>query len=127
MALNGAIVPVAYLVRAKVKHPAWQTTAKGLTGLFILPMLWGIETTIAYRRFGTRTAIAVAAAGPIGGVAWIAWRVRWLRWRRTAASLEWFRRPDEALTAARNSREAVLEQVTALAGEPAITRIREQA
>jgi hypothetical protein len=127
MVLNGAIVPVAHLVKAKVKHPAWQTTAKGLTGLFLLPMLWGTETTIAYRRFGARTAIAVAAAGPIGGAAWIAWRVRWLRWRRTVASLEWFRRPDQALAAARTSRETVLEQVTALVGEPAIARIRAHA
>lgn len=127
MALNGAIVPVVHLVRAKVKHPAWQTTAKGLTGLFLLPTLWATETTIAYRRFGGRTAIAVAAAGPIGGAAWIAWRVRWLRWRRTAASLEWFRRPDEVLAAARASREAVLEHVAALVGEPAIARIRAEA
>jgi glycerol-3-phosphate O-acyltransferase/dihydroxyacetone phosphate acyltransferase len=127
MVLNGAIVPVAHLVKARVKHPAWQTTAKGLTGLFLLPMLWGTETTIAYRRFGARTAIAVAAAGPIGGAAWIAWRVRWLRWRRTAASLEWFRRPDEALAAARASREAVLEHVAALVGEPALARIRAEA
>jgi hypothetical protein len=127
MALNGPIVPVVHLVRAKVKHPAWQTTAKGLTGLFILPTLWATETTIAYRRFGGRAALAVAAAGPIGGAAWIAWRVRWLRWRRTLASLEWFRRPDEALTAARASRIAVLEQVETLVGEPAITRIRAEA
>jgi hypothetical protein len=66
----------------------------------------------------------VAAAGPIGGIAWIAWRVRWLRWRRTVASLEWFRRPDAALAAARSSREAVLEQVGDLVGEPAVARAR---
>ncbi len=122
--LNGAMVPAVNLVRARVKHPAWQTTAKGLTGLFLLPTLWATETTIAYRRFGGRTALAVAVAGPLGGVAWIAWRVRWLRWRRTAASLEWFRRPDAALAAARASREEVLERVAELVGEPAIVRIR---
>ncbi len=122
--LNGAIVPAIHLVRAKVKHPAWQTTAKGLTGLVLLPTMWATETTIAYRRFGGRVALAVAAAGPIGGMAWIAWRARWLRWRRTAASLEWFRNPDEALAAARASREDVLEQVAALVGQPAIVRIR---
>ncbi len=64
MALNGAIVPAIQLVRSKVKHPAWQMTAKGLTGLVLLPTMWATETTIAYRRFGGRAALAVAAAGP---------------------------------------------------------------
>ncbi len=127
MVLNGPIVPAVKLVSARIKHPAWQTTAKGLTGFVLLPTLWATETTIAYRRFGGRVAFAVAAAGPIGGMAWIAWRVRWLRWRRTAASLEWFRRPDEALAAARTSREDVLAQVTSLVGEPAIARVRAEA
>lgn len=124
MALNGAIVPAVHLVRTRVTHPAWQTTAKGLTGFVLLPTLWATETTLAYRRFGGRAAIAVALSGPIGGMAWIAWRVRWLRWRRTAASIEWFRRPDEALNAARASRERVLDEVTGLVGEPAIVRVR---
>ena len=75
MALNGAIVPAVHLVTSRVKHPAWQTTAKGLTGFVLLPTLWATETTIAYRRFGGRAALAIAAAGPIGGLAWIAWRV----------------------------------------------------
>jgi glycerol-3-phosphate O-acyltransferase/dihydroxyacetone phosphate acyltransferase len=127
MALNGAIVPAIHLVRAKVTHPAWQVTAKGLTGLVLLPTMWATETTVAYRRLGGRAAVAVAAAGPIGGMAWIAWRARWLRWRRTAASLEWFRHPDEALAAARSSREEVLEHVAALVGQPAIVRIRAEA
>ena len=103
MALNGPIVPAVALVKRKVTHPAWQTTAKGLTGFVLLPTLWATESTITYRRFGGRAALAVAAAGPIGGMAWIAWRARWLRWRRTAASIEWFRRPDAAL--ARGARE----------------------
>jgi glycerol-3-phosphate O-acyltransferase/dihydroxyacetone phosphate acyltransferase len=124
MVLNGAIVPAVHLVTARVKHPAWQTTAKGLTGFVLLPTLWATETTIAYRRFGGRAALAIAAAGPIGGIAWIAWRVRWLRWRRTAASLEWFRRPDAALAAVRASREDVLAQVAGLLGEPAVARVR---
>ena len=51
----------------------------------------------------------MAAAGPIGGMAWIR-GVRWLRWRRTAASIEWFRRPDAALDAAAAS-ERVIDQV----------------
>ena len=127
IALNGAIVPAIELVRSKVKHPAWQVTAKGLTGLVLLPTMWATETTITYRRFGGRAAFAVAAAGPIGGMAWIAWRARWLRWRRTAASLEWFRHPDEALVAARSSREDVLERVAALVGQSVIVRSRAEA
>jgi glycerol-3-phosphate O-acyltransferase / dihydroxyacetone phosphate acyltransferase len=127
MVLNGAIVPAVKLVNARVQHPAWKTTAKGLTGFVLLPTFWATETTIAYKRFGGRAALAVAAAGPIGGMAWIAWRVRWLRWRRTAASLEWFRRPDAALAAARASREDVVAQVAKLVGEPAIARVRAQA
>jgi hypothetical protein len=69
----------------------------------------------------------MAAAGPIGGMAWIAWRARWLRWRRTAASFEWFRRPDAALDAARASRERVIDEVTRLVGEPAVVRVRANA
>jgi glycerol-3-phosphate O-acyltransferase / dihydroxyacetone phosphate acyltransferase len=127
MALNGPLVPAFKLVNKKVTHPAWQTTAKGLAGLFLLPSMWAAETTVAYKRFGGRTAIAVAAAGPLGGIAWIAWRVRWLRWRRTAASLEWFRHPDAALDAARASREDVVTRVAALIGEPSVARVRAQA
>ena len=54
MVLNGAIVPAIHLVRSKVTHPAWQVTAKGLTGVVLLPTMWAAETTIAYRRFGGR-------------------------------------------------------------------------
>lgn len=122
--LDGPVVLAVNLVKSRVHHPAWQLTAKGLTGFVLCPVLWATETTIAYRRFGGRAAVAVAAAGPIGGIAWIAWRARWLRWRRTVASLEWFRRPDAALEAARASREAVIEQVGELVGEPAMARAR---
>ncbi|MGZ4736903.1 MAG: 1-acyl-sn-glycerol-3-phosphate acyltransferase [Acidimicrobiia bacterium] len=124
MALNGAIVPPAKLARRFVKHPAWKATAMGFTGFVLLPVMWGTETTIAYKRFGGRAALAVAAAGPIGGIAWIAWRARWLRWRRSVASLEWLRRPDAALDAARASRRAVLDEVAALVGEPAMAVAR---
>jgi 1-acyl-sn-glycerol-3-phosphate acyltransferase len=124
IALNGPLILPINLVTSRVHHPAWQLTAKGLTGFVLLPVLWATETTITYRRFGGRAALAVAAAGPIGGIAWIAWRARWLRWRRSVASLEWFRRPDAALEAARASREDVLEQVGKLVGEPAIARAR---
>jgi 1-acyl-sn-glycerol-3-phosphate acyltransferase len=124
MVLDGPVVLAVHVVRSRVHHPAWQMTAKGLTGFVLLPVVWATETTFAYKRFGGKVALAVAAAGPIGGVAWIAWRARWLRWRRTVASLEWFRRPDEALAAARASREAVLEEVGALVGEPAMARTR---
>jgi hypothetical protein len=122
--LDGPVVLAVHAVRARVHHPAWQLTAKGLTGFVLLPVLWATETTIAYKRFGGRVAIAVAAAGPIGGIGWIAWRARWLRWRRTVASLEWFRHPDAALAAARASREDVVQQVGALVGEPAMARAR---
>jgi 1-acyl-sn-glycerol-3-phosphate acyltransferase len=124
MVLDGPVVLAVNLVKSRVHHPAWQLTAKGLTGFVLFPVLWATETTVAYRRLGGRAALAVAAAGPIGGIAWIAWRARWLRWRRTVASLEWFRRPDEALNAARASREDVLEQVGMLVGEPAVARAR---
>jgi 1-acyl-sn-glycerol-3-phosphate acyltransferase len=127
MALNGPIVPAVALVKKKVTHPAWQTTAKGLTGFVLLPMLWATETTLTYRRFGGKAALGMAAAGPLGGIAWIAWRARWLRWRRTAASIQWFRRPDAALHAARASRERVIGEVTRLVGEPAVVRVRANA
>jgi glycerol-3-phosphate O-acyltransferase/dihydroxyacetone phosphate acyltransferase len=124
MLLDGPVVLAVNLVKSRVHHPAWQLTAKGLTGFVLLPVVWATETTVAYKRFGGRVALAVFAAGPIGGIAWIAWRARWLRWRRTVASLEWFRHPDEALAAARSSREEVLEQVGKLVGEPVVARAR---
>jgi 1-acyl-sn-glycerol-3-phosphate acyltransferase len=124
MVLNGPIVPPAKLIRRFVKHPAWKATAMGLTGFVFLPVLWGTETTVAYRRLGGKAALTVAAAGPLGGVAWIAWRTRWLRWRRTVASLEWLRRPDAALEAARASRKAVLDEVASLVGEPTMAVAR---
>jgi 1-acyl-sn-glycerol-3-phosphate acyltransferase len=124
IALNGPLVLPINLVTSRVHHPAWQLTAKGLTGFVLLPVLWATETTVAYRRFGGRAALAVAVAGPVGGIAWIAWRARWLRWRRSVASLEWLRRPDAALEAARASREDVLEQVGTLVGEPVMARAR---
>jgi 1-acyl-sn-glycerol-3-phosphate acyltransferase len=122
--LDGPVVLAVNLVKTRVHHPAWQLTAKGLTGFVLFPILWATETTMAYRRFGGKVALAVAAAGPIGGIGWIAWRARWLRWRRSVASLEWFGRPDAALEAARASREEVIQQVGALVGEPAMARAR---
>jgi hypothetical protein len=122
--LDGPVVLAVNIVKTRVHHPAWQLTAKGLTGFVLFPILGATETTIAYRRFGGKVAIAVALAGPIGGIGWIAWRARWLRWRRSVASLEWFRRPDAALDAARASREEVIQQVGALVGQPATGRAR---
>jgi 1-acyl-sn-glycerol-3-phosphate acyltransferase len=124
MVLDGPVVLAVNVVKRRVHHPAWQLTAKGLTGFVLFPILWATETTVAYKRLGGKAALAVAAAGPIGGIAWIAWRARWLRWRRTVASLEWFRRPDAALEAARASREDVIQQVGELVGEPAMARAR---
>ena len=71
-----------------------------------------------------RNEPAIAAAGPISGLAWIAWRTRWVRFSHTRASLAWFREPTEALTAARSSRERVVEQVGGIVGEPAVARAR---
>ena len=120
--LDGPVVLAAHAVTRRVPSPIWQATAKALTGFLLLPILWGTETTLVYRRWGGKAALATAAAGPVGGLAWIAWRTRWLRLRQTRRSIEWFAKPNDALQAARASREAVLDEVTRLIGEPAVAR-----
>ncbi len=122
--LNGPVVLLARIAGNQVEHPAWKATAKGMVGFFFFPVIWGYESYRTYRRFGGKAAAAIAAAGPISGIAWIAWRTRWVRFSHTRASLAWFREPTEALTAARGSRERVVEQVGGIVGEPAVARAR---
>ena len=122
--LDGPVVLLARLAGNRVEHPAWKATAKGLVGFIFFPVVWTYESVLAYRRFGGKGAAAVAVAGPVGGLAWIAWRTRWVRFRHTRASLAWFREPTEALASARTSRERVVEQVHAIVGEPAVAGAR---
>ena len=123
--LDGPVVLLARVAGNRVEHPAWKATAKGLVGFVFFPVVWTYESVLAYRRFGPKGAAVAALAGPVGGLAWIAWRTRWVRFRHTRASLEWFREPTEALASARTSREQVVERVRSIVGEPtlAVTRV----
>ena len=122
--LDGPVVLLARIAGDRVDHPAWKATAKGLVGFVFFPIVWTYESYRTYKRFGGKAAAAMAAAGPLSGLAWIAWRTRWVRFGHTRASLTWFREPTEALTAARHSRERVVDQVRAIVGEPAVARAR---
>jgi 1-acyl-sn-glycerol-3-phosphate acyltransferase len=112
--LDGPVVLAIRLAAARVPHPAWQATAKGVSGLVLLPIAWTGQTWWAYRRWGGLAAAAVALAGPAGGLAWIAWRARFLQRRHLVRSLEWLARPDDALAQTRASRDAIVRQVRAL-------------
>ena len=116
--LDGPVVLLARLAGNRVEHPAWKATAKGLVGFLLFPVIWTYESVLAYRRFGGKGAAVAAVSGPIGGLAWIAWRTRWVRFRHTRASLAWFREPTEGLASARISRERVVDQVQAIVGDP---------
>jgi len=112
--LDGPVVLAIRLGAARVPHPAWQATAKGLGGLLLLPTAWAAETWWAYRRWGGVAAAAVAVAGPVGGGAWIAWRARFVQRRHLARSLAWLARPDDALVQTRATRDDIVRQVHVL-------------
>ena len=63
-AAGAGAIPVIAIIRA-----ADWIANESLTGFVLLPVMWGTETTIAYRRLGGKAALAVAAAGPLGGIA----------------------------------------------------------
>jgi 1-acyl-sn-glycerol-3-phosphate acyltransferase len=114
--LDGPVVLVIRLAASRVPHPAWQATAKGVGGLVLLPVAWAGETWWVYRRWGGLAATGVALAGPVGGLAWIAWRARFLERRHLLRSLAWLARPDDALVQTRASRDAIVRRVRALVG-----------
>ncbi len=118
--LDGPVVLLARLAGNRVEHPAWKATAKGLVGFVFFPVIWTWESVRAYRRFGGKGAAVAALAGPVSGLAWIAWRTRWVRFRHTRASLAWFREPTEALASAQRSREQVVDAVHGIVGEPVV-------
>lgn len=119
VATNGPVVTAVRLVSARVRHPAWQATAKGLTAFVLCPIVWTLESTFVFRRFGRRAGLTVAAAGPVGGLGWIAWRARWVRWRRMVRRDELEQDRSVAFAAARESREVVQERVATLVGQRA--------
>jgi 1-acyl-sn-glycerol-3-phosphate acyltransferase len=129
LAALGAVhnAPVALgvkLMSRRVKHEVWQATTKGIGATLLCPVVWAFDFALLNRRFGRRRALGITVVGAFGGLAWIAWHERWTR-SRTRTWLE--RNTDEALGTARQSREAVREQVTALVGAPASSRAASRA
>lgn len=117
--LDGPVVLVVRLAAGRVRHPAWQATAKGLGGVVLLPVAWTFETWWAKRRWGGMAALGVALAAPAGGLAWIAWRARFLERRHLVRSLAWLARPDDALAQTRATRDEIVRMVRSLVPERA--------
>jgi 1-acyl-sn-glycerol-3-phosphate acyltransferase len=113
---NAPMLAAVALVGRRVPHETWQATVKGVAGTFLTPAVWALEYAALARRRGRRAALALTAAGAVGGLATLAWHERWRRerryaWRDTVA------RGDSALFAAAvTSRARVCEQVKALVG-----------
>jgi len=118
MVLDGPVVLVVRLAAGRVRHPAWQATAKGLGGLVLLPIAWTAETWWVKRRWGGLAALGVALAAPAGGLGWIAWRARFLERRHLVKSLTWLARPDDALAQTRRTRDEIVRLVHSLVPEP---------
>lgn len=113
---NAPVALGAKFLSWRVKHEVWQATTKGVGATLLCPVVWAFDFAILNRRFGRRRALGITATGAFGGLAWIAWHERWTRSR----ALTWLERnAEEALTAARQSREVVRAQVTALVGASA--------
>ncbi|MSV67705.1 MAG: hypothetical protein F2877_01380 [Actinobacteria bacterium] len=111
--LNALPASVSFGLGLRVKHPAWQATAKGGSALVTLPVTWGIEAWLAHRRWGRRGALVALLLGPITGVCAIAWTASIDELRRSVRASGWARRP-EGLIAARLSRDNVIAEVERL-------------
>jgi len=113
---NAPVALGAKFLSRRVKHEVWQATTKGIGATLLCPVVWAFDFALLNHRFGRRRALGITVAGAFGGLAWIAWHERWTQ-SRALTSLG--RNAEEALSAARQSREVVREQVTALVGTPA--------
>ncbi|MEY3360706.1 MAG: hypothetical protein RL531_425, partial [Actinomycetota bacterium] len=108
-ALNALPAGVSYGLGRRIAHPAWKATAKGGSAVVTVPITYAVETWAAKRRWGTRGAAAVLIAGPVTGLAAIAWTASIDELRRSVRAAGWARRP-EGLAAARASRDAVVAE-----------------
>ncbi len=111
--LNALPASVSFGLGMRVKHPAWQATAKGGSALVTLPITWGIEAWLAHKHFGRRGAVAALLLAPITGACAIAWTAAIDELRRSVRASGWARRP-EGLIAARLSRDNVIAEVERL-------------
>jgi len=116
--LNALPAGVAHGLGRRIAHPAWQATAKGGSAVVTVPLTYAAEAWVAHRRWGTRGAVAVLVAGPITGLAAIAWTATVSELRRSVRAAGWARRP-EGLAAARASRDAVVAEVDRIVALPA--------
>jgi glycerol-3-phosphate O-acyltransferase / dihydroxyacetone phosphate acyltransferase len=81
MAGNAPVAAIVAAVSSRVRNDGWQATAKGVTAVLALPVVWAVEVAAVSRRCGRRWGAFVAIASPVGGLAWVAWWARWSRWR----------------------------------------------
>ena len=111
--LNALPASVSFGLGVRVKHPAWQATAKGGSALVTLPVTWGLEAWLAHKRWGMRGALAALLLGPLTGACSIAWTASIDELRRSVRASGWARSP-EVLIAARLSRDSLIAEVERL-------------
>ncbi len=112
-ALNALPASVSFGLGMRVKHPAWQATAKGGSALVTLPVTWGVEAWLAHKRWGRMGALVVLLLAPVTGLCAIAWTASLDELRRSVRASGWAKRP-EGLIAARLSRDRVIAEVERL-------------
>jgi 1-acyl-sn-glycerol-3-phosphate acyltransferase len=115
---NAPIVLGAWAAGRRARGEAWQATAKGVAGTFLCPLTWGVEYVLLARRVGRGPALALTAAGALGGWEFLASRARveQARAARQVAQAETGR--PAAFAAAQASRVAVRKRVEAILGTP---------
>lgn len=116
-ALHALPAAVSYGLGRRTAHPAWKATAKGGSAVVTVPITYAVEAWAARRRWGPRGAVAVLVAGPVTGLAAIAWTATVDELRRSVRAAGWARRP-EGLAAARAGRDAVVAEVDRIVALP---------
>jgi hypothetical protein len=115
---NAPVLLGAWGAGRRARGEAWQATAKGVAGTFLCPVTWTAEYVLLARRLGRGPALALTAAGALGGWEFLASRAR-VEQRRVARQVA--RAETEqpaAFAAAQASRVAVRKRVEAILGTP---------
>jgi glycerol-3-phosphate O-acyltransferase / dihydroxyacetone phosphate acyltransferase len=116
---NAPVLLGAWAAGRRIRGDAWQATAKGVTGTFLVPLTWGLEYGWLARRLGRRPALALTATGAVGGLAFLAWQQRRDQLQRARRVARAEARQPAAFAAAQASRVAVRKRVEAIVGPAA--------
>jgi glycerol-3-phosphate O-acyltransferase / dihydroxyacetone phosphate acyltransferase len=99
------------------RDPDQPATFKLFGGIFLFPLFWAVEASLAGWRWGGLAVLAVLVLGPLGGWAAVRFRDR-LRWLASEArAFVLLRRPGGAGDELRARRDVVRREVLALAAE----------